>query len=170
VTTPVAGEKVYVTAYTWFDNTPAGSPIISHPKVHKAAGGSGTYDDPVTIAVGHSLETGKDVLDYPAGTRIYIPDVRRYFIVEDTCGDGDAPEDGPCHTGADEFGDTSIWLDVWIGGENESANFVRRCTSKVTGVRKVVFNPADNYVVADGHGVIHDGDCDSGYGNELVTT
>lgn len=168
-TADTVGEPVYITAYTWFDNTPPGSPIISHPVLHKTAGGTGTYEDPVTIAVGHSLETGKDVLDYPAGTRIYLPNVRRYFIVEDTCGDGDAPEEGPCHTGAEEFGDASIWLDIWIGGEDESAEFARRCTREVTGVHTAVFDPADNYVVAAGEGVIHDGECDSGYGNELVT-
>ncbi|WP_147294383.1 hypothetical protein [Arthrobacter sp. RT-1] len=163
------GEQVYITAYTWFDNTPPGSPIISHPVLHKTAGGTGTYEDPVTIAVGHSKETGKDVLDYPPGTRIYLPNVRRYFIVEDTCGDGDAPEEGPCHTGAEEFGNASIWLDIWIGGEDEGAEFARRCTREVTGVQTAVFDPADNYMVAAGDGVIHDGECDSGYGNELVT-
>jgi hypothetical protein len=168
-TEDMVGEQVYITAYTWFDNTPPGSPIISHPVLHKTAGGSGSYEDPVTIAVGHSFETGEDVLDYPEGTRIYLPDVRRYFIVEDTCGDGDVPEEGPCHTGAEEFGDASMWLDMWIGGEDESADFARRCTREVTGVRTAVFDPADNYVVAAGDGVIHDGECDSGYGNELVT-
>ena len=120
---PVIGGDVvpdtYLTAYTWFDNTPEGSPDISNPVKHKKAGGAGTYADPVTIAVGHSLETGKDVLDFPAGTLIYLPDVRRYFIVEDTCGDGPAPEDGPCHSGASEHGGASIWLDMWIGGEGE---------------------------------------------------
>jgi hypothetical protein len=159
----------YVTAYTWFDNTPAGSPDISHPMLHKKAGGTGTYEDPVTVAVGHSLETGDDVLDYPAGTRIYLPDVRRYFIVEDTCGDGPTPEEGPCHSGAGEHGDASVWIDLWIGGEGEGASFARRCTQQVTGVRTAVFDPADNYVVASGAGVMHDGECDSGYGNALVT-
>ena len=163
------GTEVYITAYTWQDNTPEGSPIISHPVLHRTAGGTGTYQDPVTIAVGHSLETGKDVLDYQPGTRIYLPDVRRYFIVEDTCGDGDAPQDGPCHTGAKEHGTASIWLDMWIGGEGVSARFARRCTMQVTGVLRAVFDPADNYVVAPGYGVIHDGKCDAGYGNELVT-
>ena len=159
----------YLTAYTWFDNTPEGSPDISNPVKHKNAGGAGTYADPVTIAVGHSLETGKDVLDFPAGTLIYLPHVRRYFIVEDTCGDGPAPEEGPCHSGASEHRGASIWLDMWIGGEGGSASLAERCTEKVTGVRAAVFNPADNYVVASGNGVIHDGKCDSGYGNQLVT-
>lgn len=160
--------SVFVTAYTWYDNTPAGSHAISHPVLHNAAGGTGTYEDPVTLAVGHSKETGEDVLDIPAGTRIYLPDVRRYFIVEDTCGDGPAPENGPCHVGADEHGGDSLWIDMWIGGMGESASFVRTCTRTVTGVFAAVFNPANHYVVAPGSGVIHDGQCDSGYGNDLI--
>ncbi|GAC1607499.1 MAG: hypothetical protein NVS3B6_21410 [Pseudarthrobacter sp.] len=163
------GTNVYVTAYTWQDNTPAGSPTISHPVLHKTAGGTGTYEDPVTIAVGHSLETGKDVLDFAPGTRIYLPHVRRYFIVEDTCGDGPTPQNGACHTGAEEYGDASIWLDMWIGGQGESGKSARQCTMKVTGVHRAVFDPPGNYVVATGSGVMHDGKCDSGYGNELVT-
>ena len=159
----------YITAYTWFDNTPEGSPDISNPVAHKKAGGAGTYSDPVTIAVGHSLETGRDVLDFPAGTRIYMPDVRRYFIVEDTCGDGPTPEEGPCHSGAAEHRGASVWLDMWIGGEGGSASLAEGCMEQVTGVRTAVFDPADNYVVASGNGVIHDDECDSGYGNELVT-
>jgi 3D (Asp-Asp-Asp) domain-containing protein len=160
---------VYMTAYTWFDNTPAGSPDISHPVLHRAAGGTGTYSDPVTIAVGHSLETGKDVLDVPAGTRIYVPNVRRYFIVEDTCGDGPTPEDGPCHSGAEDHSGASIWIDLWIGGEGGSKASARRCARKVTGVRTAVFNPRSDYAVVSGGGVIHGGKCDTGYGDELVT-
>ena len=167
-----AGEKVdlkvFVTAYTWNDNTPPGSPAISHPVLHDEAGGTGTYEDPVTLAVGHSKESGEDVLDIPAGTRIYLPHVRRYFIVEDSCGDGPAPENGPCHAGAHEHGGDSLWIDMWIGGQGESASFVRDCTRTVTGVFTAVFDPAKNYVVAPGSGVIHDGKCDSGYGNDLI--
>jgi hypothetical protein len=159
---------VFVTAYSWHDNTPEGSPVISHPVLHKTAGGTGTYEDPVTAAVGHSRETGQDVLDVPAGTRIYLPALRRYFIVEDTCGDGPAPEDGPCHTGAEAYGDASLWIDVWIGGDGERASFVHRCAADVTGVQKAVLNPAADYAVASGVGVLHHGTCDTGYGDKLV--
>ncbi len=160
--------KAFITAYTWFDNTPPGSTTISDPIRHSSAGGTGTYEDPITIAVGHSKKTGKSVLDYPAGTIIYLPDVRRYFVVEDTCGDGPTPELGPCHSGASDNGGATVWIDMWIGGEGESEDFVNNCTAKVTGVRAAVFNPQNNYQVASGHGVIHDGICDSGYGNSLL--
>lgn len=159
----------YTTAYTWHDNTPAGSAIISHPILHKTAGGTGTYADPITIAVGHSKATGQSVLDFPAGARIYLPSVRRYFIVEDTCGDGNDPQNGPCHQGVNANGTNStIWIDMWIGGESMSASGANECASKVTDVHTAVFDPASNYAVAPGAGVIHDGICDAGYGNNLV--
>ena len=159
----------YTTAYTWYDNTPVGSATISHPILHSTAGGTGTYNDPITIAVGHSTATGKDVLDFPAGTRIYLPDVRRYFIVEDSCGDGDEPQGGPCHQGTNVEGTNStIWIDMWIGGQSMSADGADNCASRVTNVRTAVFNPASNYAVAPGTGVIHDGKCDAGYGNTLL--
>jgi hypothetical protein len=159
----------YTTAYTWYDNTPAGSATISHPILHKTAGGTGTYEDPITIAVGHSLATGQDVLDFPAGTRIYLPNVRRYFIVEDTCGDGASPQSGGCHQGTNVDGTNStIWIDMWIGGQSTSSDGADSCAGKVTGVQTAVFDPASNYAVAPGAGVIHDGKCDAGYGNALV--
>jgi hypothetical protein len=159
----------YTTAYTWYDNTPAGTTAISHPVLHKTAGGTGTFEDPITIAVGHSLATGQDVLDFPAGTKVYLPDVRRYFIVEDTCGDGNDPQGGPCHQGVNANGtNSSIWIDMWIGGQSMNASGANGCASKVTNVNTAVFNPASNYVVAPGAGVIHDGKCDAGYGNALV--
>ncbi|MGN7253326.1 hypothetical protein [Arthrobacter sp. SAFR-014] len=171
--TQASPEKIvstaFTTAYTWYDNTPEGSATISHPVLHRTAGGTGTYADPVTIAVGHSLATGEDVLDVPAGTRIYLPDVRRYFIVEDTCGDGNDPENGPCHQGANAQGTNStIWIDMWIGGQSTDAAGADRCAGRVTAVHTAVFNPASNYVVAPGEGVIHDGMCDAGYGDTLV--
>ena len=86
-----------MTGYDYWDNTPPGSPVISNPVIHQVAGGTGTWQDPTTVAVGHSIINGQDILDWAAGTRFYIPNLRRYFIVEDTCGDGPDPQDEPCH-------------------------------------------------------------------------
>ncbi|MBT1003390.1 hypothetical protein KIH31_12330 [Paenarthrobacter sp. DKR-5] len=174
---PASNEKIvttaYTTGYTWFDNTPAGSSAIAYPVLHKTAGGTGTYADPLTIAVGHSIINGKDIPDYPAGTRMYIPDVRRYFIVEDSCGDGPTPQDGSCHQGVNADGSGStIWLDLWLGGQSATADTAAACAGTVTDgsskLHTVVFNPAPNYVVAPGSGVLHDGKCDAAYGNTLV--
>lgn len=162
----------YVTAYTWFDNTPPGSADISHPIIHTKAGGVGTFTDPVTVAVGHDLHTGQDVLDYPAGTKMYIPDVRRYFIVEDTCGDGRRPENGPCHklnaAGNRAPAGASTWVDIWIGGQGSTASKSNTCAEDLTALHTVIVNPPAGYVVAGGSAVLHDGRCDYGYGETAV--
>lgn len=163
---------VYTTAYSWFDNTPPGSTVISNPVLHARAGGKGTYADPVTVAVGHSKAGGKDVLDFPAGTRFYVPDVRRYFIVEDTCGDGPRPQDEPCHKGTNADGSGStVWVDLWIGGQGGTPASVRNCASQVTtgrgAVHTVIVRPVPGYVVAPGSAVFHDGTCDAGYGETV---
>ena len=161
--------QAYTTAYTYWDNTPPGSATISNPILHSLAGGTGTYADPITLAVGHSIINGKDILDYPAGTRFYIPNVRRYFIVEDTCGDGAAPQNGPCHKGFPAG--TSAWVDMWIDGASGSASTADACASDLTdsnGIAHLIIeNPASNYAVVPGP-IIQSGICTKQYGNTPV--
>jgi hypothetical protein len=136
----------YLTGYTWWDNTPPGSAEISKPVVHRKAGGLGTFDDPVTIAVGHRIEGGRQTLDYPAGTRFYIEKLRKYAIVEDVCGDGNTPQAGPCHTGYRGH----PWLDIYIGGGRESAAASDACARRITALQAIVINPGPGYPVHAG--------------------
>ncbi len=166
--TPVLGVAevkmtAYTTAYTYYDNTPAGSPEISDPIIHSVAGGTGTYTDPVTIAVGHSIISGKDILDYPAGTKFYIPNIRKYFIVEDTCGDGATPQNGPCHSGYQGH----VWLDMWIDGKGGSNSSANSCAEALTDLHTVIKNPAKNYAVVVGS--VYNSGCAKQYGDTLVT-
>ena len=162
--------QAYTTAYSYWDNTPVGTAAISNPIIHQKAGGIGTYADPITLAVGHSIIDGKNILDYPAGTRFYIPNVRRYFIVEDTCGDGPTPQNGPCHTGYPSG--TATWVDMWIDGQSGSQSAVDACASYLTdsnGVAHLIIkNPAQNYAVVSGP-VFNNGTCTEQYGNTAVT-
>lgn len=160
--------KAFLTSYTYWDNTPPGSAIISHPIIHSKAGGTGTYDDPVTIAVGHSITNSKSTLDYPAGTKFYVPNVRKYFIVEDTCGDGSTPQNGPCHNISTAPKGSEAWLDMWIDGATVSKSNANTCASALTGVYLVIQNPASNYVVVPGS-IISNGVCSLKYGDSLVT-
>jgi hypothetical protein len=137
----------YVTAYTYFDNTPPGSATISHPVLHTTAGGTGTYADPITIAVGHTLNTGRDVLDYPAGTRMYLPHVKRYFLVEDTCGDGPTPENVPCHK---HPATVAAWVDMWLGGAGGTRATTDACAAHVTGNHPVELSPPPGRTVVAG--------------------
>lgn len=138
----------YITGYTYWDNTPPGSADISHPVLHKQASGTGTYADPITMAVGHSLATGQDVLDYPAGTRFYLPYLQRYFIVEDTCGDGGRPENGPCHTGFKA--PSTAWVDVWLDGSDITAKAADACARRITDNHQAIRNPSAGLPVASG--------------------
>ncbi len=152
-TTPVgfstSGEakmNVYLTGYSFWDNTPPGSARIARPVVHRQAGGTGTYHDPITVAVGHSKSGGSSRMDYPAGTRFYFPQLQKYGIVEDLCGDGPSPQNGPCHSG---YGGLP-WLDIYVGGRSVSPTQADRCMFKITGVQTAIINPGGNYAVRPG--------------------
>ncbi len=146
-TTATAGETrvastsaqfpVYLTGYTWWDNTPPGSSAIARPVLRQRAGGTGTWQSPVTIAVGHSIVNGRQTLDYPEGTRFYLPRLRKYAIVEDVCGDGATPQAGPCHTGYRGH----PWLDIWIGGRSVSPSESDACARRITAVQTAIINP-----------------------------
>lgn len=154
--------KAYVTGYGYWDNTPAGSSAISNPVLHKVAGGVGTYSNPITVAVGHSLVNGKDILDVPQGNRFYVPNEQRYFIVEDTCGDGPRPQNGPCHSLAQADPGAQIWIDIWVGGAGGTQVTSDACESKLTGIHTIVKNPPSNYKVTPGS--ISGATCSAGFG------
>ncbi|AUQ57081.1 hypothetical protein PhaeoP30_00130 [Phaeobacter inhibens] len=136
----------YLTGYSYWDNTPPGSAAIARPVLRHQAGGTGTYNDPVTIAVGHAIRRGRQTLDFPAGTRFYIERLRKYAIVEDVCGDGHQPQNGPCHTGKNG----RPWLDIYIGGKRNSVRDTERCMNRLTGMQPIRLNPRRGYPVAHG--------------------
>ncbi|WP_121253719.1 glycoside hydrolase family 6 protein [Nocardioides ferulae] len=130
-------DTAYLTGYTRFDNLPRGSRAISHPAVHRRAGGTGTYRDPITLAVGHTITGSGDdlrqVLDHRRGIRFYLPQLRRYFVVEDTCGDGLRPQRGPCHDLSTAPDGATTWLRLWVGsGPRARPAAVRACAATIT--------------------------------------
>ncbi len=145
----VAGSKqfpIYLTGYTYWDNTPPGSAAIARPVLRQRAGGTGTWQSPITIAVGHSIVNGRQTLDYAAGTRFYLPRLRKYAIVEDVCGDGPTPQGGPCHTGHNGH----PWLDIWIGGKGVSPRESDACARRITAIQSAIVNPPRDLPVHEG--------------------
>ncbi|WP_235857917.1 hypothetical protein [Marimonas lutisalis] len=138
--------KIYLTGYSFWDNTPRGTARIAHPVIHKHAGGIGTYDDPVTVAVGHKKVGSRSRPDFPVGTRIYFPKLKKYGIVEDLCGDGPKPQNGPCHSGYRGL----VWLDIYVGGRSLSEAATDLCMRSITGVQSAMMNPARGLPVQKG--------------------
>jgi len=78
--TPAPGRmwSVVITFYGAADNDPPGSTEIAYPNAHhRAAGGTGTYADPLSLAA--------DPRAIPVGTRVYYPPLQKYFVMEDDC-------------------------------------------------------------------------------------
>jgi len=114
---PVTGETqtVQMTFYGWNDNTPPGNTIAypksgGFPTVHKGAGGTGTYADPVTLAT--------DELELPVGTLVYASVLEKYLVMEDDC--------GACDT---DWSTSKKWhVNVWMNSNGaDSASALAQC-------------------------------------------
>jgi hypothetical protein len=136
----------YLTGYSYWDNTPPASTAIARPIIHREASGTGTFHDPITIAVGYRLVGGSARLDFPAGTKFYIPRISRYVIVEDICGDGPQPHLTGCHRGRSG----RPWLDIYVDGRRAGAAAANACMYAITGMHRFVMNPRNGYPVTTG--------------------
>jgi hypothetical protein len=124
---------IWLTGYSWQDNTPPGSSTVGEPVLHKEAGGTGTYADPITVAVpGH-----KGDMDWQPGTRFYLPTVQRYVIVEDS-GAAKPPSGADTH------------LDMWIGGQDGTKDTTDDCENSLTGDVPAIVNPPEGEAVMSG--------------------
>jgi hypothetical protein len=65
-----------ITFYGFPDNSPPGNGI-AFPVIHDGAGGTGTFSNPITFAT--------DQAEHRPGTRLYVPFLQKYFIMEDDC-------------------------------------------------------------------------------------
>jgi hypothetical protein len=118
--------KARITFYGWPDNTPPGNQI-SHPIIHRHAGGDGTYCNPTTFAT--ESANNKRI---PYGIKIYVPFLKQYFIREDLCAASGPP------TGSGSNGCYKLWFDLWIGGTAKSeAGDVVSCELMLTPSQQV---------------------------------
>lgn len=116
----------YVTGYTWQDNDPPGG-AIADPVIHRTAGGTGTYADPITLAVAEGA--------FRPGVRMYIADLQRYFIVEDTCA---------------SCGQRPVWIDLWLDGREGSAAETQDCAERLTRDYSVLVDAGPGLPVSPG--------------------
>jgi hypothetical protein len=141
---------VYITAYDYYVSNPHQVPATSRPVLHRRAGGTGTFANPITVAVADGSNGG---LQFRAGTKFYVPNLRAYFVAEDSMGQSSG---GRVH------------LNVWADGRTSSASSSYNCASHVTGNYLVIRNPSRKYAVVPGPLAAHNR-CRRLFGNALVT-
>jgi len=162
---PQATQQAFFTFYGWWDNTPPGGDI-AYPKLHKTAGGTGTWADPITFAT-----STKEV---KPGGRIYVPRVGKYFIMEDGCDEcsadwnGHGPNGGP-----------NLWhFDLWLGGKGGDPIKAIQCENALTHYNKdstptlesvIVDPPSNEKVSSDPIFNTKTGECYGGAKPEITT-
>jgi len=116
-------ETAFLTGYSLEDNSPPGTRSTSSGR---AAGGTGTYEDPITLAVGYASGD-----EFPRGTVFYVPLVRAYFVVEDRC--------GGC---SDPTAESDYTIDLWVGSDPDGG-----CMYDITGSHTVVRDAGPGWAV-----------------------
>lgn len=121
--------KVNITSYGYNDNDDGeghyGTAAMAYPKLHnKPTEGSGTYDDPITFAT--------DEHEMPPGTRIYVPFLRKYFVMEDGCVECSADaKKGVKH------------VDLWMGpASSQPEPALDNCEASITKTADIIVDPA----------------------------
>jgi len=113
---PASGFRM--TFYGYADNSPPSNQVAINcgGRGYKAAG-TGTYEDPLTMAAVKGRFSDCEI--------VYAPYLKKYLRYEDTCAN--------CH------GD---WVDVWTGSPNENAgSALLKCENTLTG------SDASNHVI-----------------------
>lgn len=103
----VTGLPVTLSFYSFADNgnsTQIYYPLSQgYPSVHNAAGGSGTYSDPLTMAASKAV--------FSPGTKLYVYALSKYVVMEDYC--------GVCEN--DWSWSQKRDVQVWIGGDSTNS-------------------------------------------------
>ncbi|KAF2674466.1 hypothetical protein BT63DRAFT_10801 [Microthyrium microscopicum] len=123
-----AASNFQMTFYAWPDNDPpSADTAMNCGGRNNVAGGTGTFDDPLTMAAEKGRFTNCQV--------VYAPYLKKYLRLEDTC--------AAC---------TGDWVDVWTGPNNGDAGAgLSECELSLTGGDKadhpLVINPPNNLEV-----------------------
>ena len=139
-----SSQQTFLTFYGFFDNTPP-SADIAFPKIHKTAGGKGTFADPITFATSSA--------ELKPGTKVFVPRVGKYFIMEDDCTEcgldwkGHGPDGGP----------RLRHIDLWLDGRGGSEFAAIDCEDALTKsnpdgtafLEPVIANPPSNEPVSN---------------------
>ena len=123
--------SLYITYYGFNDNDPPGT-AIAYPKsefpnaIHDEASGNGTFENPLTFASDPNL--------YPVGTRIYVPYIKKYIVMEDLCA-----------TCVKNYKNGRKHIDIWAGGDGSNEKELYECENDWTRESESIeVNPPNN--------------------------
>jgi hypothetical protein len=102
----------------------------------KAIEASGAANDPITFAT--AAMTSGSPSEFAPGTRIYVPHVQKYFVMEDQC--------TACAT--EWFDRKEHHVDLWLGPASSSdKTALRSCEDKLARTGQIIVNPSADYAV-----------------------
>jgi 3D (Asp-Asp-Asp) domain-containing protein len=143
--------QVATTSFGFPDNDDGsghyGTAVIAFPKsdgyptIHnQATEGTGTYNDPITFAA-YIGDTEGDNATFPPGTRIYVPFLHKYFILEDQCAGCNNVKNG-----------NAYHIDLWLGpsqpGANDTEQSIVSCEGQITHDSvTIIMNPTTTHPV-----------------------
>lgn len=119
-----------LTFYGYPDNDPPSTEIAYTCNGRTAAGGTGTYDDPVSVAVAPSA--------IKPCTMLYIPYLQKYAIADDLC--------GQC---VKDYANGEYHVDIWTGNASNGGQKQIDCEDNLTpgSKQQVILNPQKGYNV-----------------------
>ncbi|EST27294.1 hypothetical protein [Streptomyces roseochromogenus] len=137
--------NVNVTSYGYNDNDDGnghyGTAQIAYPQIHsEATEDLGTYDQPSTFAT--------DPGEFAPGTRIYVPYLQKYFIMEDGCAECSSDWQNGIHH-----------VDLWMGPASmQPEPALDDCEGSVTQNADIIADP-DPGLPVDTTPLFSDGQC-----------
>ncbi|MER6305473.1 hypothetical protein [Streptomyces sp. NPDC001657] len=137
--------NVHVTSYGYNDNDDGngqyGTAQIAYPQIHnEATEDLGTYDHPATFAT--------DPGEFAPGTRIYVPYLQKYFLMEDGC--------AACSS---DWSNGVYHVDLWMGpASTQPEPTLGNCEGSVTQDSGIIVNP-DPGLPVDTTPMFSDGQC-----------
>ncbi|MEG6507760.1 hypothetical protein V6C03_02145 [Methyloligella sp. 2.7D] len=118
---PTTLNNIYVTLYGHADNDPPGTDTTS---LGGHAGGTGTYDDPVTAAANSAGLSGQ----FAYGTKFYVPELQKYFVIGDLMANNSG---GDAH------------VDLWVQSNAGTPQSVSNAAENaLTGNYQLILNPS----------------------------
>jgi len=145
-----------ITNYSGDDTNPPSDLIdwpanAGYPTVHNKVGGSGTFADPITVAINSKNGPNGDVPHGPftIGEKFYLPVLHLYFVAEDSCNIDIAYNICTDH-GSDKDDNTQLHMDLF-NGNSENRSGLLACELSYGGETDVIANAGDGYPMPDGY-------------------